>query len=76
MSLYALRKLSVYSDVLFASDVLVEMLRLCPGDNMGQRMCMGSVLLHAAEKPKVKGKPKYTAADALYFARVWLDLDV
>lgn len=43
-------------------DVVVEMLRLCPGDNMGQRSWMGSILLQA-------GRPK----DALHFSQRWLE---
>lgn len=37
------------------------MLRLCPGDNLGQRDWLGSLLLKA-DRP----------ADALYFAQAWL----
>jgi len=40
---------------------MIEMLRLCPGDNMGQRKWLGSVLIHNG---------RY--ADALFFAQVWL----
>lgn len=39
------------------------MLRLCPGDNMGQRDWLGSVLLKANR-----------TADALSFAQAWLHL--
>jgi len=40
---------------------LIEMLRLCPGDNLGQRYSLGSVLIHCG---------RY--ADALSFAQQWL----
>jgi hypothetical protein len=40
------------------------MLRLCPGDNLGQRFWAGSVLLKAARP-----------ADAYSFARNWLHYD-
>ncbi|KIM42077.1 hypothetical protein M413DRAFT_143938 [Hebeloma cylindrosporum] len=41
---------------------LIEMLRLCPGDNLGQRFSLGSVLIHCG---------RY--ADALSFSQQWLD---
>ncbi|KAI0663084.1 hypothetical protein C8Q70DRAFT_1042671 [Cubamyces menziesii] len=41
---------------------MIEMLRLCPADNLGQRDWLGSVLLQAGRN-----------ADALSFAQVWLD---
>ena len=44
------------------SKTLIEMLRLCPGDNLGQRFSLGSVLIHCG---------RY--ADALSFAQQWLD---
>ena len=43
-------------------DVVVEILRLCPGDNLGQRSWMGSILLQA-------GRNK----DALHFSQRWLE---
>ena len=43
-------------------NAIIEMLRLCPGDNMGQRYWLGSVLLQAGR-----------TADALSFAQVWFD---
>ncbi|TFK93914.1 hypothetical protein K466DRAFT_580545 [Polyporus arcularius HHB13444] len=46
-----------------AANTIIEMLRLCPGDNMGQRFWLGSVLLQAGR-----------TADALSFAQVWLNL--
>ncbi|RXW13595.1 hypothetical protein EST38_g12256 [Candolleomyces aberdarensis] len=45
-----------------AAEIQIEMLRLCPGDNMGVRQGLGSSLI------RVK---RY--ADALSFAQVWLD---
>ncbi|OSC99218.1 hypothetical protein PYCCODRAFT_1470472 [Trametes coccinea BRFM310] len=45
-----------------AANTIIEMLRLCPGDNLGQRDWLGSILLQA-------GRP----ADALSFAQAWLD---
>ncbi|RDB23903.1 hypothetical protein Hypma_009261 [Hypsizygus marmoreus] len=44
-----------------SAKTMVEMLRLCPGDNMGQRKWLGSVLIRI---------DRY--ADALYFAQMWL----
>ncbi|KAH9951807.1 hypothetical protein B0H21DRAFT_775950 [Amylocystis lapponica] len=44
---------------------IIEMLRLCPGDNMGQRDWLGSVLLQA-KRP----------ADALAFVQAWLEPNV
>ncbi|EMD41039.1 hypothetical protein CERSUDRAFT_111609 [Gelatoporia subvermispora B] len=44
-----------------AAETIIEMLRLCPGDNLGQRDSLGSVLLKA-------GRP----ADALSFIQTWL----
>ncbi|KAI6021030.1 hypothetical protein EDC04DRAFT_2735058 [Pisolithus marmoratus] len=43
---------------------IVEMLRLCPGDNMGQRTPLGSMLVLAE---------RYS--DALSFCQTWLDPD-
>ncbi len=43
-------------------NAIIEMLRLCPGDNMGQRYWLGSVLLQAGR-----------TADALSFAQAWFD---
>lgn len=37
------------------------MLRLCPGDNLGQRGWLGSLLLRAGR-----------TSDALYFSQVWM----
>nr|GAT45920.1 predicted protein [Mycena chlorophos] len=45
-----------------AAAVIIEMLRLCPGDNMGQRTWLGALLLHTK---------RY--ADTLYFSQIWLD---
>ncbi|PIL36807.1 hypothetical protein GSI_00497 [Ganoderma sinense ZZ0214-1] len=45
-----------------SANAIIEMLRLCPGDNMGQRYWLGSVLLQAGR-----------TADALSFAQVWFD---
>ncbi|KAJ2921410.1 hypothetical protein H1R20_g15682, partial [Candolleomyces eurysporus] len=45
-----------------AAEVQIEMLRLCPGDNMGVRQGLGSSLIRVE---------RY--ADALSFAQVWLD---
>ncbi|CDO74022.1 hypothetical protein BN946_scf185043.g72 [Trametes cinnabarina] len=45
-----------------AADTIIEMLRLCPGDNLGQRDWLGSILLQAGR-----------TADALSFAQAWLD---
>ncbi|KAJ7153296.1 hypothetical protein C8R46DRAFT_473579 [Mycena filopes] len=42
-------------------ETMIEMLRLCPGDNMGQRSWLGSFLLRVGRD-----------ADALFFAQVWL----
>ncbi|KAH9938435.1 uncharacterized protein B0H18DRAFT_967157 [Fomitopsis serialis] len=44
-----------------SANTMIEMLRLCPGDNMGQRQWLGSVLLQA-------GRNK----EALSFAQAWL----
>ncbi|KZT72635.1 hypothetical protein DAEQUDRAFT_804751 [Daedalea quercina L-15889] len=44
-----------------SANTMIEMLRLCPGDNMGQRSWHGSVLLQA-------GRHK----EALSFAQAWL----
>ncbi|KAI0676908.1 hypothetical protein C8Q78DRAFT_1086899 [Trametes maxima] len=44
------------------ADTIIEMLRLCPGDNMGQRDWLGSVLLQAGR-----------VENALSFAQAWLD---
>jgi hypothetical protein len=40
---------------------MIEMLRLCPGDNMSQRTWLGSALIRVG---------RY--ADALFFAQIWL----
>ncbi|CCM02821.1 uncharacterized protein FIBRA_04933 [Fibroporia radiculosa] len=48
-----------------SADTIIETLRLCPGDNMGQREWLGSILLKA-------GRP----ADALSFIQAWLQPDV
>lgn len=40
---------------------MIEMLRLCPGDNMSQRTWLGSNLIRVGR-----------LADALYFAQTWL----
>ncbi|TBU48461.1 hypothetical protein BD309DRAFT_292618 [Dichomitus squalens] len=45
-----------------SANAIIEMLRLCPGDNLGQRYWLGSVLLQANR-----------TADALSFAQDWLD---
>ena len=45
-----------------ARNTIIEMLRLCPGDNLGQRDWLGSVLLKAGR-----------TSDALSFAQAWLD---
>ncbi|EIW62110.1 uncharacterized protein TRAVEDRAFT_27483 [Trametes versicolor FP-101664 SS1] len=45
-----------------SADTIIEMLRHCPGDNMGQRSWLGSVLLQA-------GRTEH----ALSFAQAWLD---
>ncbi|KAI0650056.1 hypothetical protein C8Q79DRAFT_1006363 [Trametes meyenii] len=44
------------------ADTIIEMLRLCPGDNMGQCDRLGSVLLQAGR-----------IENALFFAQAWLD---
>ncbi|KAF8891041.1 hypothetical protein BD779DRAFT_1610723 [Infundibulicybe gibba] len=44
-----------------SANTIIEMLRLCPGDNLGQRSWLGSLLLHLG---------RYS--DALYFAQQWL----
>ena len=41
---------------------MIEMLRLCPGDNLNQRALLGSVLVRVGR-----------TADALSFARNWLE---
>ncbi|KIJ62725.1 hypothetical protein HYDPIDRAFT_30314 [Hydnomerulius pinastri MD-312] len=43
---------------------VIEMLRLCPGDNLGQRTWLGSVLLLTKR-----------ASDALSFSQTWLNPD-
>ncbi|KAH9844021.1 uncharacterized protein C8Q71DRAFT_25127 [Rhodofomes roseus] len=48
-----------------SANTMIEMLRLSPGDNMGQRQWLGSVLLQA-------GRHK----EALSFAQEWLQLKV
>ncbi|KAF7297031.1 MYND-type domain-containing protein [Mycena indigotica] len=45
-----------------AAATAIEMLRLCPGDNMGQRSWLGALLLHSSRP-----------ADALYFSQIWID---
>ncbi|KAJ7493837.1 hypothetical protein FB451DRAFT_1336012 [Mycena latifolia] len=45
-----------------SAETMIEMLRLCPGDNMNQRSWLGSMLIRVG---------RY--ADALYFAQVWID---
>jgi len=42
-------------------NTIIEMLRLCPGDNMGQRYWLGSLLIR-----------NYRFADALFFSQAWL----
>ncbi|OBZ76530.1 hypothetical protein A0H81_03534 [Grifola frondosa] len=44
-----------------SANTIIEMLRLCPGDNMGQRDWLGSVLMKAGR-----------SVDALSFAQAWL----
>ncbi|KAH7884974.1 hypothetical protein F5I97DRAFT_1830249 [Phlebopus sp. FC_14] len=44
-----------------STEAIIKMLRLCPGDNLGQRSWLGSVLLHC-------NRP----SDALSFAHTWL----
>ncbi|KAI0959817.1 hypothetical protein AcW1_004533 [Taiwanofungus camphoratus] len=44
-----------------SANTIIEMLRLCPGDNMGQRDWLGSVLLKAGRSEQ-----------ALSFAQAWL----
>ncbi|KAI0773887.1 hypothetical protein C8Q74DRAFT_1199891 [Fomes fomentarius] len=46
-----------------SANTMIEMLRLCPGDNLGQRYWLGSVLLKAGR-----------TAEAMSFAHVWLHL--
>lgn len=53
---------AVFLKLFSCSKTLIEMLRLCPGDNLGQRYSLGSVLIHCG---------RY--ADALSFAQQWLD---
>lgn len=45
----------------FNSEAAIEMLRLCPGDNLGQRTWLGSLLLRADR-----------VSDALSFVQAWL----
>lgn len=40
---------------------MIEMLRLCPGDNMSQRSWLGSVLIRVGRH-----------SDALFFSQIWL----
>lgn len=47
--------------ILAYRNVAIEMLRLCPADNMAQRDVLGSLLLQAGRN-----------SEALYFAQVWL----
>ncbi|OAX41732.1 hypothetical protein K503DRAFT_848207 [Rhizopogon vinicolor AM-OR11-026] len=44
-----------------SADTMIEMLRLCPGDNMAQRTWLGSMLISA-------GRP----SEALSFVKTWL----
>lgn len=63
MSVSYCTRLSVLNNSnLFYSDVIVEMLRLCPTDNIGRRDWLGSLLLRTGRH-----------ADALYFSQVWLE---
>ncbi|KAI6103809.1 hypothetical protein EDD16DRAFT_296917 [Pisolithus croceorrhizus] len=48
-----------------SAKTIIEMLRLCPGDNMGQRTWLGSMLLLAN---------RYS--DALSFCQTWLDPNI
>ncbi|KAF8153851.1 hypothetical protein B0H34DRAFT_719357 [Crassisporium funariophilum] len=48
-----------------SANVIIDLLRLCPGDNLGQRSWLGSVLNHLG---------RY--ADALHFSQVWLGEEV
>jgi hypothetical protein len=43
------------------SEAAIEMLRLCPGDNLGQRGWLGSLLLRAGR-----------VSDALWFVQAWM----
>ncbi|KAJ7055534.1 hypothetical protein C8F01DRAFT_1158544 [Mycena amicta] len=52
----------VQHDYTKSAVTVIEMLRLCPGDNMGQRTWLGALLLHTSRP-----------ADALYFSQVWID---
>ncbi|KAJ7092307.1 hypothetical protein B0H15DRAFT_169521 [Mycena belliarum] len=47
-----------------STETMIEMMRLCPADNMNQRSWLGSMLLRVGRH-----------ADALYFAQVWIDAD-
>jgi len=49
----------------YFSKTIIEMLRLCPNDNMGQRFWLGSLLIRCGRH-----------ADALYFAQQWLSDEV
>ena len=49
----------------YFSKTVIEMLRLCPNDNMGQRFLLGSILIRCGRH-----------ADALYFAQQWLSEEV
>ena len=49
----------------YFSKTIIEMLRLCPNDNMGQRFWLGSLLIRCGRH-----------ADALYFAQRWLSDEV
>lgn len=44
-----------------STNIMIEMLRFCPGDNMAQRTWLGSNLIRVGR-----------LADALYFAQTWL----
>ncbi|KAF7314692.1 MYND-type domain-containing protein [Mycena kentingensis (nom. inval.)] len=44
-----------------SAETIIEMLRLCPGDNMGQRTWLGATLLHVGRNE-----------DALRFSQVWI----
>ncbi|KAJ7597564.1 hypothetical protein C8J56DRAFT_322921 [Mycena floridula] len=52
-------------DYVASANTVIEMLRLCPGDNLNQRTWLGSVLIHAG---------RYS--DALYFVQSCLDKEI
>jgi hypothetical protein len=60
VALFSYSWLINHTTFFLSSEVGIEMLRLCPGDNMAQRQVLGSNLLKAGR-----------AADALSFARAW-----